>query len=100
MISLSPLLKDLWTDLQSPTVLWQVAVIVACVFAARWLERVTLERWRRDRAAALAAQMALTGEAQGPGEEADATEVKDGPDVDAPPVEPTEGGDLFPGDGQ
>lgn len=75
MISLSPLLKDLWTDLQSPTVLWQVAVIVACVFAARWLERVTLERWRRDRAAALAAQMALTGEAQGPGEEADATEV-------------------------
>jgi small-conductance mechanosensitive channel len=62
MISFSPLLKSLWTDLQSPAALWQVAVIVVCLLVARWLERVILERWRRDRAAALAAQAALTGE--------------------------------------
>ncbi|MBU6272494.1 MAG: mechanosensitive ion channel [Betaproteobacteria bacterium] len=84
MIALSPLLEALWTDLQSPAVFWQVAVIAACLLLARWLERVTQERWRRDRAAALAAQAALTGEEAPPGDDAASAAAGANPETGLP----------------
>lgn len=38
------LLRDLWLDLQEPSILWQVALLAGCVLAAWWLAH--LLRWR------------------------------------------------------
>lgn len=42
---LNSMLRDLWVDLQEPAVVWQVAVLAACVLLAWLAERWLLDRW-------------------------------------------------------
>lgn len=55
-IRFAAMLMDTWSDLQSPSVLWQLGALVGCLVLAWLIERVMLERVARRGDAETAAQ--------------------------------------------
>lgn len=71
------LLRDLWTDLQQPDVIWQLGTIVVCLLAAWLLERWAIARWRPARAGATQAAPIQAGPAHAAPTQADLPPVSE-----------------------